>query len=105
MKLTDEQLEQRWRSRTERLRRLIEIDAPKPIIHTECLLVLRTHGLYKLLWQNVKSDIKLELWFWFKIQLWYKFILLKSDKEIDDLVERSACKRAAKSGNREAARK
>jgi hypothetical protein len=78
--------ERLWNMRTQRLARLLALKAPECIIEGECINVLRVNGLYRAVWQHLYGKIKLEVWFWVKCQFWWKIVLRKSEKEIDELI-------------------
>lgn len=75
--------EQVWTMRCQRMKKLIQLDAPPVVILGEAELLLKSFGMWSVLWRSYRISFK--SWVVFRwILLWHKTILRKSDEEIDE---------------------
>jgi hypothetical protein len=79
--------EQSWKRRTNRLKRIIELDLPHWLVQRECIQVLRTYGLVRVLCREFFRVWREHLWYRLRVQFWHGRVLGKSEQEIDKMIE------------------
>lgn len=72
-----------WKMRTDRLAKLLSVNAPRHVIEQEMLLDLKTYGLWRLIFRDLWGKVQLNFWW-----LWHRVILGKSFEQIEDEILR-----------------